>query len=48
MIEGLERALEIIQEEKEYAIKTNLLMAMGMSQVQELIQKEITKLKESK
>ena len=48
MIEGLERALEIIKEEKKVAIKLNPQMAMGMSQVYMLIAKEIDKLKENK
>lgn len=48
MIEGLEKAIEIIQKEKEFAVQVNPQMAMGMSQIENLIKKEINKSKESK
>lgn len=44
MLEGLKKAVEIIENEKRYAREVNPLMALGMSQVQMLIEKEIKKL----
>lgn len=43
MIEGLKRAIEIIKEEKEYAIQINPQMAFGMTQVLRMIEEEIEK-----
>lgn len=43
MIEGLEKAKEIIKKEMEFAKTVNSQMAMGMSQVLMLIEKEIKK-----
>lgn len=45
MIMGLKRALMIIEEEKKFAVQVNPQMAMGMSQIESLIKKEINKLK---
>ena len=44
-LKGLERALEITKKEKEYAIKVNPQMAIGMSQIEILLKKEIKRVK---
>lgn len=44
MIEGLNKALNIIRKEKKIAIKLNPQMAMGMGQVEKLIIDEINKI----
>lgn len=41
MIEGLKRAIEIIEKEKEYAMGINPQMAFGMSQVLRMIEEEL-------
>ena len=41
MKEGLEKALEIIAKEKEFAKQINPIMAMGMEQIEKLIKKEL-------
>jgi hypothetical protein len=43
--EGLKKALEIIKKEKEFAITVNPQMAMGMSQIEMLINKELEQAK---
>ena len=47
MIEGLKKAKEIIEEEMKFARQVNSQMAIGMSQVLMLIEKE-TKIEEEK
>lgn len=41
MIEGLKKAIEIIEKEKEYAMQVNPQMAFGMSQVLRMIKEEL-------
>lgn len=41
MVEGLKRAIEIIEAEMVYASSVNPIMALGMDQVRQLIKKEI-------
>lgn len=41
-VSGLEKALEIIRKEKEYAVQVNPHMALGMSQIEMLIQNELS------
>ncbi len=43
MIEGLMKAIEIIEEEKKIAMSLNPQMALGMSQVLRLIADELKK-----
>lgn len=43
MIKGLKKAIEIIEEEKKFAIKVNPQMALGMSQVLRIITEELKK-----
>lgn len=42
MTKGLKLAIEIIEKEMEYAKQVNPQMAMGMSQIKMLIEKEIS------
>ena len=43
MVEGLIKALEIIDKEQEYAKEVNPIMYLGMEQIKKLINKEIQK-----
>ena len=43
MLEGLMKAIEIIDKEQEYAKEVNPIMYLGMEQIKELINKEIQK-----
>ena len=41
MLEGLMKAIDIIDKEQEYAKEVNPIMYLGMEQVKKLIKKEI-------
>ena len=43
MVEGLIKALEIIDKEQEYAKEVNPIMYLGMEQIKKLINEEIQK-----